>query len=103
MVEQGRISARKVGAQVSKTKKLIVHVCVYTHKYGVDVGVYKTAKALEAGVLNVMAERAETWDLDDQAKFRKLRSFNSKLGLFHEMEQNINYGETLELFEREVL
>jgi hypothetical protein len=87
---------------MSKAKKQTVHVCLYSHKCDVNVGVYKTAKALEAGVLNVMAERVETWDLDDQTKYRKLRSFDKKLALFRDVEQNISYGDTLELFELEL-
>jgi len=87
---------------VSKAKKQTVHVCLYSHKHGVDVGVYKSAKALEAGVLNVMDLRVDEWDPEDVVKFRKLRSFNNKLGLFRDVEQNVSYGETLELFEREL-
>jgi hypothetical protein len=87
---------------VSKVKKQTVHVCLYSHKHGVDVGVYKTAKALEAGVLNVMDLRVDEWDPELVVKFRKLRSFNNKLGLFRDVEQNVSYGETLELFEREL-
>lgn len=102
MAEQGRISARKVGAQVSKAKKQIVHVCVYSHKHGVDVGVYKTPETLESTVADIMAERSLDWDDGDKAKFNKLRSFSKKLALFHEVEQNISYGETLEIFEREL-
>ena len=87
---------------MSKAKKQTVHVCLYSHKHGVDVGVYKSAKALEAGVLNVMDLRVDEWDPEDVVKFRKLRSFNNKLGLFRDVEQNVSYGETLELFEREM-
>ena len=87
---------------MSKAKKQVVHVCLYSHKHGVDVGVYKTAKALEAGVLNVMHLRVDEWDDGDVAKFRKLRSFDKKLALFRDVEQNVSYGETLELFEREL-
>lgn len=87
---------------MSKAKKQVVHVCLYSHKHGVDVGVYKTTKALEASVASIMQERVEDWDGDDQAKYRKFRSFDKKLALFHEVEQNISYGETLELFERTV-
>ena len=87
---------------MSKAKKQTVHVCLYSHKHGVDVGVYKSAKALEAGVLNVMDLRVDEWDPEDVVKFRKLRSFNNKLGLFRDVEQNVSYGETLELFEREL-
>jgi hypothetical protein len=88
---------------VSKAKKQVVHVCLYSHKHGVDVGVYKTAKALEDGVLNVMDNRVDIdWHDEDKAKYRKLRSFNNKLGLFRDVEKNISYGETLELFEREL-
>jgi len=87
---------------VSKSKKQTVHICLYTHKHGVDVSVYKTTKALEAGVLNVMDLRVDEWDPEDVVKFRKLRSFNNKLGLFRDVEQNVSYGETLELFEREL-
>lgn len=87
---------------MSKSKKQVVHVCLYSHKHGVDVGVYKTAKALEAGVLNVMHLRVDEWDDPWRAKFRKLRSFDKKLALFRDVEQNVSYGETLELFEREM-
>jgi hypothetical protein len=87
---------------VSKSKKQVVHVCLYSHRHWIDVCVYKTAKAMEAGVLNVMHLRVDEWDDGDVAKFRKLRSFDKKLALFHDVEMGISYGETLEMFERTV-
>lgn len=89
---------------MSKAKKNIVHVCLYTHKHGTDVWVCKTPRGLEAEVLAVMKERVrEDWHDEDKVRFSKLRGFDKKLNLFHEVEQGISYGETLELFEREVL
>lgn len=86
-----------------KAKKQVVFVCVYNHKYGIDVGVYKDVKSLRVGVISCMNLRVRCdWDADDAAKFRKLRSFDKKMDLFHEVEKRWNYSETLDTFERPV-
>jgi len=98
MAEQGRISARKVGAQVN------VIVITYTHKHGSDVFACKSFEKAYEVALGLVEERAqESWDKEDQEKLAKLHEAGEKLELFEEVEKEISYGEVIEFTNVEVL
>lgn len=79
----------------------IVFVCLYTHKHGIDVGVYRTHEAaLDAAYCLALERVAETWEDDDRAKFNDLPDRQAALALFHEVELEWNYSEHLEILER---
>ena len=79
-----------------------VYVVMYTHKHGVDIDVHKTEQFAYVNMDEIMFDRVKTWQSDDAEAFNAIpaEDVEAKLTKFHEVESEINYGETLELLER---
>jgi hypothetical protein len=79
-----------------------VYVCLYTHKHGVDVGVYATHAAALGAAVELAQERVQdSWDDDEQiARLKLIEDLEQKLQYFHDVERGISYGETIEILER---
>jgi len=79
----------------------IVH---YTHKHGDDISAYSTVKKAEDAVNELITSRAADWDEEDQKKLDALGDdMDDRLALFREIEKEVSYGETIFLFEVDVL
>lgn len=80
-----------------------VYVCIYTHKHGQDCSVLATEALAQRAVHHLMFDRADqSWEREDWAKFQACENYDQQVDLFHEVEQGISYGETIELLERDV-
>lgn len=76
---------------------------IYTHKHGVDCSVYGGRQTAEESARSLMADRIdESWDVLDKIKFEGCETFDDQMTVFHQVEQNVSYGETIEMLEREV-
>lgn len=103
-VSPRRISAEGMGEVVMPSCTETVYVCLYTHKHGVDVGVYGSPEAALFAMHLLAKERAEDWDDEgDTAKFLSFEDKQEALDFFHEIEGDIMHGERLEVYERVVL
>lgn len=80
-----------------------VYVVRYTHKHDDSVEVFGTLEKAESSVDSLMTDRAaEAWDKTDREKLENESSFTERFCFFHEIEQNIAYGEVINLDECEV-
>lgn len=90
----------ELGRQALKRHKVTVYVVRYTHKHDDSVEVFGSLKSAEDSVDALMTDRAgEAWDKADQEKLAKESSFSERFCFFHEVEQNIAYGEVIQLDE----
>lgn len=93
----------ELGRAALRRHKITVCVVVYTRKTGVDVTVYGSEAVAQRAVHHLMVERADTsWDRQDWKKFQGCETFDHQLALFHKVEKEVSYGETIELLERVV-
>jgi hypothetical protein len=79
-----------------------VYVVIYTHKHGVECAVYSSEAIAQRAVHHLMFERVESWDREDWKKFQGCETYDHQVDLFHKIEQNVSYGDRIELLEREV-
>ena len=76
---------------------------MYSHKHGIDVGVYKTITSARAAAKELMTERAGAfWPANETDKFNKLRSFDKKLARFREIESDFRDRELIDIKPHEV-
>lgn len=93
----------ELGRKALQRLKVTVYVVVYTHKTGVEVAVYGSEAVAQRQVHHLMFERADqSWEREDWKKFQGCETYDHQVDLFHKIEQNVSYGETIELLERVV-
>lgn len=92
----------ELGRAALKRHKITVFVILYTHKHGVDCSVYGGRDSAQVSATALMIDRVASWDREDRIKFEGCETFDDQMTVFHQVEQNISYGETIELMERQV-
>ncbi len=92
----------ELGRKAIKRMGITVYVIVYTHKHGVDCSVYGGEHGAQLSALALMVARVEGWDREDRIRFEGCENFHDQMDVFHQVEQNVSYGETIELLERVV-
>jgi hypothetical protein len=83
---------------------MTVYVCIYTHKHGIDVGVYRTEEGAYAVAQQLAAERVkQSWEDEEQrVEFQAAATPGDALDVFHDVERDYAYGETIEILAREL-
>jgi hypothetical protein len=93
----------ELGRKALQRLKVTVYVVIYTHKTGVECTVYGSQAVAQRAVHHLMVERADTsWEREDWKRFQGCETYDHQVDLFHKIEQNVSYGETIELLERVV-
>jgi hypothetical protein len=94
ILELGRQALKRLGIKV-----FVIH---YTHKHGDDISVFGGEKTAQEAALALMIERVSEWDPEDRIKFDGCENFDDQLTVFHQVEKEVSYGETIEIMERTV-
>lgn len=94
ILELGRAAIKRMGIKV--------YVIIYTHKHGMDCSVYGGMSPAQASALALMISRVENWHHEDRIKFQGCENFDDQMDVFHQVEKEISYGETIEILERTV-
>lgn len=82
---------------------LTVYVVHYTHKHGCDISVYGTLEKAQESARDLMSNRAaESWDQYALNRVECCETFDQLMSLFHDIESNVSYGETIEIMHRVV-
>lgn len=83
-----------------------VFVIHYNHKHGDDISVYSTLTKAEGSANALIVDRAcSSWATEDIEKLNAISEddFDGRLALFREVEKNVSYGESIFLFETDLL
>ena len=90
----------EMGRQALAKHKITVFVVQYTHKHGDSISVYGGRESAEIAALELMKDRVgQSWCDEDIAKFQLAWNYNDQSELFHEIEKNVSYGETIKIHE----
>lgn len=92
----------ELGRQALKRHKITVYVVHYNHKHGDDISVFGGEQTAQEAALEIMVKRVAGWDHEDRIKFEGCECFGHQLDVFHQVEKNVSYGETIEILERTV-
>lgn len=90
----------EMGRKALAKAKIKVYVVHYVHKHGDSISVYGGRQSAENAATELMKERVGTsWCDEDIAKFQLAWNYNDQSELFHEIEKNVSYGETIKVLE----
>jgi hypothetical protein len=93
----------ELGRKALAKHKITVYVVHYQHKHGHDISVCGGLKSAQRMVDDLMTQRvSESWDQIDRDRISAMTDFGERLDYFHAVEQNISYGESIEILERRV-
>lgn len=92
----------ELGRQAIKKMGIKVYVIHYNHKHGDDISVFGGKQGAEEVALALMVERVADWDDEDRIKFEGCENFDDQMIVFHQVEKEVSYGETIEILERTV-
>jgi hypothetical protein len=93
----------ELGRKAIQRLKPTVFVICYTNKHENTISVYGGRQSAERAADDLMSHRiSESWDQADKDTFDRLADFDLRLKFFHEVEQNVSYGEMIEVLERVV-
>lgn len=80
-----------------------VYVLFFVHKHGEDISVWETEEKARAVATQLILDRAAgSWNMEDHKRINAMTEFDDRLAYFEAVEQNISYGERIEILERPV-